>query len=199
MKKTNSKTDTILSSAPKWQEETEKLTEILLDCGLTKEVKWKIPCFTFQKNNIVAIQGFKKYFALLFFKGLLLKDPNHILKKTGPNTHVGRQIRFTNVQEIVKAKTILKKYIQQAIEVEKSGVKVKPKNNKELQIPEEFQEKLDEMPHVKEAWESLTPGRQRGYIFYFSSAKNPETRESRIEKCIDLILDGVGLHDHYKQ
>jgi len=179
----------------KWKKELEQMRTIALDCGLTEELKWDKPCYSFEKSNVVLIQGFSKYCAFLFFKGVLLKDPNGILKKTGVNTHVGRQIRFTNVEEIVKLKAILKKYIKQAIEVEKSGLKVKPRKNTELTIPEEFQKKLDEIPHLKTAFNALTPGRQRGYIFYFAAAKQSKTRESRIEKCMDLIFDGVGLND----
>ena len=191
----NPKVDVYLSKAKKWQEEMEKLRMIILDCQLTEELKWGKPCYAFQKSNIVIIQGFKEYCALLFFKGVLLNDPNGILKKTGENTQVGRQIRFTNVREIVEMEPILKAYIYEAIEVEKAGLKVNFKKNTELIIPEEFQNKLDEIPALKTAFDALTPGRQRAYIFYFSAPKQSKTRESRVEKSMKQILKGKGLND----
>ena len=160
----NPKVDNYLGRARKWQDEMEKLRKIILDCGLTEELKWGKPCYLFQKSNIVLIQGFNEYCALLFFKGFLLNDPDGILVKTGENTRVGRQIRFTSVQEIVKLKTILKAYIYQAIEVEKAGLKVDIQSNPEP-IPEELQHKLKQIPALKTAFEALTPGRQRAYIF----------------------------------
>jgi len=191
----NPKVDIILSKARKWQEEMVKLRMIILDCGLTEELKWGKPCYTFQKSNIVIIQGFKEYFALLFFKGVLLNDVNGILIKMGENTQAGLQIRFTNVREIVEMKSILKTYIYEAIEVEKAGLKVNFKKNTELIFPEEFQNKLDEKPALKTAFEALTPGRQRAYNLYFSAPKQSKTRESRIEKCMQQILIGKGLND----
>jgi uncharacterized protein YdeI (YjbR/CyaY-like superfamily) len=191
----NPKVDIILSKARKWQEEMVKLRMIILDCGLTEELKWRKPCYTFQKSNIVIIQGFKEYFALLFFKGVLLNDVNGILIKMGENTQAGLQIRFTNVREIVEMKSILKTYIYEAIEVEKAGLKVNFKKNTELIFPEEFQNKLDEKPALKTAFEALTPGRQRAYNLYFSAPKQSKTRESRIEKCMQQILIGKGLND----
>jgi uncharacterized protein YdeI (YjbR/CyaY-like superfamily) len=191
----NPKVDIILSKARKWQEEMVKLRMIILDCGLTEELKWGKPCYTFQKSNIVIIQGFKEYFALLFFKGALLNDVNGILIKMGENTQAGLQIRFTNVREIVEMKSILKTYIYEAIEVEKAGLKVNFKKNTELIFPEEFQNKLDEKPALKTAFEALTPGRQRAYNLYFSAPKQSKTRESRIEKCMQQILIGKGLND----
>jgi len=173
--------DVYLSKAKKWQEEFEKLRMIILDCGLTEELKWGKPCYTFQKSNIVIIQGFKEYCALMFCKGALLNDPNGILKKPGENTQAARQIRFTNVREIVEMEPILKAYIYEAIEVEKAGLKVNFKKNPEP-IPEEFQNKLDEIPALKTAFDALTPGRQRAYHLYFSAAKQSKTRESRVEK-----------------
>jgi uncharacterized protein YdeI (YjbR/CyaY-like superfamily) len=190
----NPKVDNYLGRARKWQDEMEKLRKIILDCGLTEELKWGKPCYLFQKSNIVLIQGFNEYCALLFFKGFLLNDPDGILVKTGENTRVGRQIRFTSVQEIVKLKTILKAYIYQAIEVEKAGLKVDIQSNPEP-IPEELQHKLKQIPALKTAFEALTPGRQRAYIFYFSAPKQSKTRESRIEKCMQQILHGRGLND----
>jgi uncharacterized protein YdeI (YjbR/CyaY-like superfamily) len=167
---------------------------ILLDCGLTEELKWGKPCYQFQKTNVVVIQGFKEYFALLFFKGFLLNDPNGILVKTGENTRVGRQIRFADVREIVKLEPIVKAYVYQAIEVERAGLKVGVKKNTEP-IPEEFQKKLNKTPALKKAFKALTPGRQRAYIFYFSAPKQSKTRESRIEKSMPQILSGKGLND----
>lgn len=173
----------------------KKLREILLDCQLTEELKWGKPCYAYQKSNVVIIQGFKEYYALLFFKGVLLKDPKGILKKTGVNTRVGRQIRFTNVREIVEMKPVLKAYIHQAIAVEKAGLKVNINKNTKLIFPEEFQKKLDENPALHTAFNALTPGRQRAYNFYFSGAKQSKTRESRVEKCMQQILNGKGLDD----
>jgi uncharacterized protein YdeI (YjbR/CyaY-like superfamily) len=195
----NPEVDVFLSEATQWQEETKKLRGIILDCGLTEELKWSKPCYSFDEKNIVIIQGFKAYCALLFFKGYLLKDPKGILVKTGENTRVGRQIRFTDAREITRMESILKAYINHAIEVEKTGVKADPNKGTKLVIPEEFQKKLREIPALKTAFEALTPGRQRGYIFYFSQPKQSKTRESRIEKSMDQILDGKGLHDDYMQ
>lgn len=192
--KMNPKVDAVVGRATKWHEEMEKLRTILLDCQLTEELKWGKPCYTFQDSNIVIIQGFKEYFALLFFKGALLTDPHGILVKTGENTKVGRQIRFNNTEEIVQMEPVLRAYIDEAIEVEKAGLKVEIKNT-ELDIPEEFQDKLDENPALKTAFYALTPGRQRAYAIYFSAPKQSKTRESRVEKCIRQILDGKGLND----
>ena len=157
---------------------------IVLDCQLTEELKWGNPCYTFQKKNIVLIHGFKEYCALLFFKGALLNDANGILIQQTENVQAARQIRFTNVREIVEMETILKAYIHEAIEVEKAGLKVKFKKTTEFIIPEEFQSKLDEIPALKTAFDALTPGRQRAYILYFSAPKQSKTRESRVEKCM---------------
>jgi uncharacterized protein YdeI (YjbR/CyaY-like superfamily) len=195
MNSMNPKVDEYLRKAKKWQEEFEKLRMIVLDCGLAEELKWGCPCYTFEKSNIVLIHGFKEYCALLFFKGALLKDAKGILIQQTENVQAGRQIRFTNVREIVKMKTVLKAYINEAIEVEKAGLKVKFKETSEFKIPEEFQNKLDETPALKKAFAALTPGRQRGYIFYFSQPKQSKTRESRIEKCMPQILNGKGLND----
>ena len=190
----NPKVDVFISKAEKWQEEFEKLRTIILDCQLTEEFKWRAPCYTFQKSNIVIIQGFKEYCALMFFEGALLQDPKDILIRPG-STQAGRQIRFTNVREIVEMEPILKAYIYEAIEVEKAGLKVNFKKTAEFAIPEEFQNKLDEIPALKTAFEALTPGRQRAYIHYFSGAKQSKTRESRVEKYMQQILDGKGLND----
>jgi len=192
MNRMNPKVDGYLRKAKKWQEEMKKLRRISLDCGLTEELKWGKPCYTFQKSNIVIIQGFKGFCALLFCKGALLNDPNGILKKFG--WQAARRIPFTNVREIVEMESILKAYIREAIKAEKAGLKVTLKKNPEP-IPEELQNKLDEIPALKTAFDALTPGRQRGYILYFSGAKQSKTRESRVEKWMQQILNGKGLND----
>lgn len=190
----NSKVDRYLSKAEKWQEEMEQLRTICLDCGLTEALKWDKPCYTFQESNIVIIQPFKESCALMFFKGVLLEDPNDILEKPGENSRIARRVPFTSVQEIVEMEPILKSYIDEAIEAEKSGLEVDVEEKTEP-IPEELQKKLDENPDLKTAFEALTPGRQRGYILHFSGAKQSKTRERRVEKCIPKILNGKGLHE----
>jgi uncharacterized protein YdeI (YjbR/CyaY-like superfamily) len=192
MKKMNPKIDGYLRKARKWQEEMTKLRRISLDSGLTEELKWGKPCYTFQTSNIVIIQGFKEFCALLFCKGALLKDPNRILKKFG--WQAARRIPFSSLREIVEMEPILKVYIHEAIEAEKAGLKVNYKKNLEP-IPEELQNKLDEIPALKAAFDALTPGRQRGYILYFSGAKQSKTRASRVQKCMPQILKGKGLND----
>ncbi len=191
----NPKVDGYLRKAKKWQEELAKLRMIILDCQLTEELKWGKPCYTFQKSNIVIIIPLKEYCALMFCKGALLNDANGILIKPGENTQAGRWIKFTAVREIVEMETILKAYIYEAIEVEKAGLKVNFKKTTEFIIPEEFQNKLDEIPALKTAFDALTPGRQRAYILYFSAPKQSKTRESRIGKCMPQILKGKGLND----
>ncbi|WP_339208383.1 YdeI family protein [Paenibacillus sp. FSL K6-3182] len=191
----NLKVDGFIGKSKKWKEEYKKLRNIVLDCELTEEYKWMHPCYTFQNKNIVLIHGFKEYCALLFHKGALLKDPNGILIQQTENVQAARQIRFTSVQEIVEMEAILKSYINEAIEVEKAGLEVVFKKNTEYIIPDEFQNKLDEMPALKTAFEALTPGRQRAYILYFSEPKQSKTRESRVEKYKQQILDGKGLND----
>jgi uncharacterized protein YdeI (YjbR/CyaY-like superfamily) len=195
MNSMNPKVDFFFDKATKWQEEYGKLRTVVLDCGLMEHLKWGVPCYTFQKSNIVLIHGFKEYYALLFHKGALLKDVEGILTKQTENVQAARQIRFTNVQEIFEMEPTLKDYIYEAIEVEKAGLKVNFKKTKEFNIPEEFQNILDEIPELKDAFESLTPGRQRGYILHFSQPKQSKTRESRIEKCVEQILNGKGLND----
>lgn len=195
MNRMNTKVDWFFEKDTKWREEYEQLRRIILDCGLTEELKWGKPCYTFQKSNIVLIHGFKEYCALLFHKGALLNDAEGILIQQTENVQAARQIRFTNVQEIVEMKPTLKAYIFEAIEVEKAGLEVPMKKTKEFSIPEEFQQKLEEIPALKTAFDALTPGRQRGYILYFSGAKQSKTRESRVEKCMPKILDGKGLND----
>lgn len=195
IRRMNPKVDEFISKAKKWKEEYEKLRSIVLDCELTEEFKWMHPCYTFEKKNIVLIHGFKEYCALLFHKGALLQDPHGILIQQTENVQAARQIRFTNVQEIVELEPILKAYIFEAIEVEKAGLKVNVKQNAELIIPEELHKKFDELPALKAAFEALTPGRQRAYILYFSKPKQSKTRESRIEKYMQQILNGKGLND----
>jgi uncharacterized protein YdeI (YjbR/CyaY-like superfamily) len=191
----NPKVDFYFSKAKKWQEEIEQLRMIVLDCALTEELKWGVPCYTFQKSNIVLIHVFKEYCALLFFKGALLNDANGILIQQTENVQAARQIRFTNIREIVEMASILKAYIYEAIEVEKAGLKVDFKKTAEFIIPEEFQNKLNKNPALKTAFDALTSGRQRAYILYFSAPKQSKTRESRVEKCMQQILNGKGLND----
>jgi uncharacterized protein YdeI (YjbR/CyaY-like superfamily) len=191
----NPNVDGFLRKAEKWREEFEKLRMICLDSGLTEGLKWGKPCYTYQKSNVVLIHGFKEYCALLFMKGALLKDPKGILVQQTENVQAARQIRFTNVREIVEMEPILKAYIKEAIEVEKAGLEVDYKKTSEFVIPEEFQNRLDESPALKTAFDALTPGRQRGYILYFSAAKQSKTREARVEKCVQQILKGKGLND----
>ena len=195
MNRMNPKVDFYFIKAKKWQEELEQLRMIVLDCGLTEELKWGVPCYTFQKSNVVLIHAFKEYCALLFFKGALLSDANGILVQQTKNVQAGRQIRFTSVREIVKQKRVLKAYIHEAIEVEKAGLKVEFKKTAEFSMPEEFQNKLDELPDLKTAFTALTPGRQRAYLLYFSAPKQSKTRESRVEKAMKKILMGKGLDD----
>jgi uncharacterized protein YdeI (YjbR/CyaY-like superfamily) len=191
----NPKVDFFFNNAKQWQEEFEQLRTIVLDCGLTEELKWGVPCYTYQNSNIVLIHGFKEYCAFLFHKGALLKDPVGILIQQTENVQAARQIRFTNIEEIVEMEHILKAYIQEAIEVEKAGLEVEYKETSEFNMPEEFQERLDASPDLKTAFEVLTPGRQRGYLLYFSGAKQSKTRAARVEKYIPQILAGKGLND----
>ncbi len=191
----NPQVDKFLSRAKQWREEFEKLRAIILDCGLNEELKWGQPCYTYEKRNIVLMHGFKEYCALLFMKGALLKDARKILIQQTENVQAARQIRFTNVREIVKMERDLKAYIHEAIEVEKAGLKVKLKKASEFKMPVEFQNKLDKSPTLKTAFKALTPGRQRGYLLYFSAPKQSKTRESRVEKYTRQILNGKGLND----
>lgn len=193
--KPNPKVDWYFTKHAKWAEEIETLREIALQSGLTEELKWGCPCYTLDGNNIVLIHVFKEYCAYLFFKGVLMKDPKKILTQQTPNVQVARQTRFTNVDDIIKLKTNLQSYIKNAIEIEKKGIKPEFKKTKEFTMPQEFKAKLDEMPALKKAFYELTPGRQRGYLLYFSSAKQTATREARIKKFIKPILNGKGLDD----
>lgn len=191
----NPKVDEFLGKATKWKAEFEKLRDIVLDCELTEEYKWMHPCYTHEKKNIVLIHGFKEYCALLFQKGALLKDTHGILIQQTENVQAARQIRFTNVEQIIEMEAIIKAYILEAIEVEKAGLEVDFKKHTEYTIPEELQNKLDDIPALKTAFEALTPGRQRAYILHFSAPKQAKTREARVEKCMQQILDGKGLND----
>jgi uncharacterized protein YdeI (YjbR/CyaY-like superfamily) len=191
----NPKVDWYFTKAKKWQKELEQLRTIALDCNLVEDLKWGCPCYTFEKSNIVLIHSFNEYCAFLFFKGALLKDPKGILVQQTENVQAARQIRFTSAQQIVKMKKVLKAYIFEAVEVEEAGLKVPLKKTTEFKMPDEFKQKLDKDRALKKAFEALTPGRQRGYLLHFSSAKQSKTRESRIEKYIPQILDGKGLED----
>ena len=191
----NPKVDFFFNKAGKWQKEVEQLRRIILDCPLNEELKWGCPCYTLGKNNVVLIHSFKEYCALLFFKGALLQDSDGILIQQTKNVQSARQIRFTNLKEIVKLEPVLKAYVYEAIEVEKAGLKVVLKKTSEYEVPEEFKKLLDKNAKLKTAFNALTPGRQRAYLFYFSEAKQSKTRESRIEKSISQILNGKGLND----
>jgi uncharacterized protein YdeI (YjbR/CyaY-like superfamily) len=191
----NPKVDWFFTKDTKWQEAYEALRMLVLDCGLTEELKWGCPCYTYQNSNVVLIHGFKDYCALLFMKGALLKDPKQLLIQQTQNVQAARQIRFTSVAQIMKMRAILKAYIKEAIAIEKAGLTVELKSTKEYSIPEEFQLVLDDMPELKTAFEHLTPGRQRGYLLYFSAPKQSKTREARVEKYLDKILAGKGLDD----
>ena len=189
------KVDGYLRKSKQWQEELQKLRRIILQCELTEEVKWRSPCYTFEGRNVLLIGRFKEWCVLSFVKGALLKDPAGILEMPGPNSQAGRVIRFTNLQQIIDREAVLKAYIEEAVEVEKAGLKVNFKKISEVTLPEELQMKFDREPALKAAFEALTPGRQRGYILHFSSAKQSKTREARIAKCAQRILDGKGLVD----
>ena len=189
----NPKVDLFLAKAKNWQAEMTLLREVILECELNEDYKWMHPCYTYQGSNIVLIHGFKNYFALLFFKGALINDKQGILIRQTENVQDRRQIRFSNLNEIVNLKSVIKDYIKEAIEIEKAGLKVAFKKTADFNMPEEFKLRLEMDKKLKTAFEGLTPGRQRGYLLYFSSAKQSKTRESRIEKNIPNILDGKGL------
>lgn len=195
MTETNPEVDFFFNKAKQWKQEFEALRPIILGCGLTEELKWGKPCYTIDGGNVLLIHGFKEYCAILFHKGALLKDPKGILVQQTENVQAARQIRFTDVKEITKLKTVLKAYIRDAIEVEKAGLKVEFKKSKEFVVAEEFQSELDGDAALKAAFEALTPGRQKGYLLYFSAAKQSRTRVARVEKCVPRILDGLGLDD----
>ena len=195
MNSMNPKVYWYFQKAKKWQEELEILRIIVLDCQLTEELKWGCPCYTLKNSNIVLIHTFKEYCAVLFFKGALLKDSKGILVQQTKNVQSARQIRFTNAREIVEMQPILKAYIAEAIEVEKSSLEVEFKTTTEFGVPEELQHQFDEIPELKAAFDALTPGRQRGYILHFSEPKQSKTRASRVEKYMPHILNGRGLND----
>jgi len=195
MNEMNPKADFFFHKESQWQKEYEKLRMIILDCGLAEELKWGVPCYTFEKRNIVLMHGFKEYCALLFFKGVLLDDPEDILIQQTENVQAARQVRFISVDQIARMAAILKSYIYEAIEVERAGLQVKYKKTADYGIPEELQNKLAKSSALKKAFYALTPGRQRAYIFYFSQPKQSKTREARIEKYLNQILNGKGLDD----
>jgi uncharacterized protein YdeI (YjbR/CyaY-like superfamily) len=195
MNKKNPKVDGYFKREKKWREESEKLREIVLGCPVTEELKWGKPCYTFQDSNVVIIQGFKEYCALLFGKGALLKDPKGILIQQTENVQAARQLRFTDVREITKMAPIIKAYVKEAIEVEKAGLEVQYKKTSEFKVPEELQNRFAEDRTFKKAFDALTPGRQRGYLLYFGAAKQSKTRESRIEKSMPQIFQGKGMQD----
>jgi uncharacterized protein YdeI (YjbR/CyaY-like superfamily) len=191
----NPNVDFYFNKATKWRKELETLRKTILEVELTEELKWGVPCYTFQKNNVILIHDFKEYCAVLFPKGALLSDSEGILIQQTENVQAARQIRFTNVQQIIEIQTVLKTYIYEAIEIEKAGLKVELKKPSEFKISEEFQQKLEENPALKSAFYALTPGRQRGYLLHFSAPKQAKTREARVEKCMPLIFEGKGLTD----
>ncbi len=195
MSELNPKVDAFLDRETKWRTEFEKLRAIILDCGLTEELKWGVPCYTFEKSNVVLIHGFKEYCAILFVKGALLKDPAGVLIIQTENVQSARQIRFTHADQIEEMEPVLKGYIKEAVEAEKAGLKVEFKKTTEFKMVEEFQTKLKENPALRAAFEALTPGRQRAYLLFFSSPKQSSTRIARIEKSIQAIVDGKGLND----
>lgn len=191
----NPEVDWFFNKQTKWQEAYGQLRTLVLDCGLTEELKWGCPCYTFQGNNVVLIHGFKTYCALLFHKGALLKDEKNILVQQTDNVQAARQLRFTGVDQVTQMQPVIKAYIKEAMEVEKAGLKVELKSTAECKVPVEFKTVLNDMPELKIAFEKLTPGRQRGYLLYFSAPKQAKTREARIEKYLDKILHGKGLDD----
>ena len=191
----NSKVDFFFEQDSKWQDIYKALRKIMLGCQLSEELKWGVPCYTIQKGNVVLIHGFKEYCALLFFKGALWSDTDGILVQQTTNVQAGRQVRFTNIKEVMALKPIIKAYTYEAIEIEKAGLKVELKKTTDFDVPEEFEQKLNDVPRLRAAFEALTPGRQRAYLFYFSQAKQAKTRIARVEKHITKILDGKGLED----
>lgn len=193
--KTNPKVDAFIANAKKWPEELKKLRAILLDSELTEEFKWRQPCYTLQGKNVVVLGELKEACALAFFKGVLLKDVHGVLTRPGQHSQSTRWFKFASVREIAEMKSVLKAYIREAIEVERAGLKVKLKKTSDLKIPEEFEIMLDEFPELKSAFDALTPGRQRAYIYHFSAPKQSKTREARVQKYMPQILKGRGLLD----
>lgn len=195
MNGTNPKVDHYLAHAKSWQQELAQLRAIILDCKLTEELKWGVPCYTLNGANVVLVHVFKAYCAVLFFKGALLKDPEGILVQQTKNTQASRQIRFTNLQEVVEKKAAVKAYVKEAMAVEKSGLKVNFKSTEAFDMPEEFQSRLEDIPALRTAFEALTPGRQRAYLLHFSEPKQAKTKAARVEKCMPKIFSGKGLDD----
>lgn len=193
----NPQVDDYIRDAAIWKKEIVQLRAIILECGLEEDLKWGKPCYMYHDKNVCLIQGFKNYIAILFFKGFLMADPEGILQKVGQNTRVGRQLKFTNLKDIIKLRSVIKSYVYDAIELEKGGAKVIPKKELDVKIPEELEEQFRKKPKLKSAFFSLTLGRQRAYIFHFNSAKQSETRTARIEKYTPQILEGIGINDEY--
>ena len=191
----NPKVDTFLLNVKKWREELTVLRSIVMDSGLGEELKWGAPCYVHEQANVIIIQGFKDYFALLFFKGALMKDPEDLLRKPGENTQSGRQIRLTSMDEMLGQEEVLRAYIQHAIEVEKAGEKVAVKKTEEYAVPLELEESFAENSDLQHAFYGLTPGRQRAYLLHFAEAKQSATRKARIEKYTQRILNGKGILD----
>jgi len=191
----NPKVDQFLNRITQWQDEISQLRRVMLNCQLTEELKWGQPCYTFEKSNIVILQNFKNYCAILFVKGVLLKDEKNVLVALTENTQSSRQIRFTNLQEILNLEPVIKAYVNQAIEIEKAGLKVEYKKTSAFNVPDELQAIFDEIPELKTAFEALTPGRQRAYLLYFDAPKQSKTRTARVEKYMQHILSGKGLND----
>ncbi len=189
------KVDQLIQNLKQWQPEFKALRRIALDSGLDEAIKWRLPCYSYDNGNVAIIQKFKDYCALMFFKGALLKDPQHILVKISESTQAARQVRFTDVKQIEELAPVLKDYLREAIDVEKSGLEVELKKTSDYEVPEEFKIKLDADPKLKKAFKALTPGRQRAYLFYFASAKQSKTRTDRVEKYIPQILAGKGMND----
>jgi uncharacterized protein YdeI (YjbR/CyaY-like superfamily) len=191
----NPEVDVYFRSTATWGHELAKLRAILLDCGLTEQLKWRKPCYTFQQGNVAVLMRYKEFVALNFLKGALLEDPDGVLVAPGENSQAARKLRFTSVREVTEREPALRAFLGRAIELEKAGVKVNFKAKRELTLPDELLEKFDELPALKPAFEALTPGRQRAYVLHISGAKQSSTRASRVERCVQRILDGKGLHD----
>ncbi|MBO9638467.1 MAG: YdeI/OmpD-associated family protein [Siphonobacter aquaeclarae] len=191
----NPKTEFYFTNAEKWEKEVRQLRKIILDCGLDEAPKWGVACYMYQQKNVVLIHDFKDYCAILFPKGVLLADPEGLLIQQTENVQAARQMRFTSLKQIIDLEATIKAYVYEAIEVERAGLKVEMKTTADFHVAEEFQQKLDASPQLKAAFESLTPGRQKGYLLYFGAAKQAKTREARVEKCIPQILNGKGLED----
>ncbi|MGO9422923.1 YdeI/OmpD-associated family protein [Roseiarcus sp.] len=192
---TNPKVDAYIRNSKTWREEFEQLRSIILACGLTEQLKWGVPCYTFESKNVVLIHGFKDYCAILFVKGALLRDDDRVLIRQTENVQAARQIRFASVRDVVEMKATLKTYVREAIEIEKAGLIVALKETADYPTPDEFQGKLDKIPGLKTAFDALTPGRRRAYLLFFTAPKQSKTRESRVEKCVAKILEGKGLDD----